>query len=312
MSDATRRFFAGNTLQQAVLAAASHYGLEPDEVGYRQVEKRHGFVKLPRRVVIEVDPERPRRPSDEQPTEAQVAAAQQPPSRPASREPRRPAPAADRGRPRGAGRPERRERDPGRPRRERDRERRRFGGGATVAESEPDVDLVALGADLRPLAERLPAASGGAVETAREAVGRILEVAGLRLELAVLQGEEGLVVELSGRDSALLTAEDGELLLAIDHLLPRVLRGLGEGEAEGEPAGVRVDCGNFQELREERLRSLAQRVAGEVRRTGRPQRLRPMNPADRRVVHLTIADEPGVASESEGDGFLKRVRVQPE
>ena len=103
-----------------------------------------------------------------------------------------------------------------------------------------------------------------------------------------------------------MTAEEGELLLAIEHLLPRAIRGIA-----GDTTAVRVDCENFHELREERLRSLAQRVAGEVRRSGQAKKLPPMSPADRRIVHLTVADEPGVSSQSEGDGFLKRVRVDP-
>ena len=74
---------------------------------------------------------------------------------------------------------------------------------------------------------------------------------------------------------------------------------------------MRVDCDNFHEIREERLRSLAQRVAEEVRRQGRPRILEPMNPADRRIIHITLADDPGVVTESEGDGYFKRIMVRP-
>ena len=79
----------------------------------------------------------------------------------------------------------------------------------------------------------------------------------------------------------------------------------------GETVPVRVDCDNFHEIREERLRSLAQRVAEEVRRKGRPRVLEPMNPADRRIIHVTLADDPGVVTESEGDGYFKRVTIRP-
>ena len=36
-----------------------------------------------------------------------------------------------------------------------------------------------------------------------------------------------------------------------------------------------------------------------------------MNPADRRVIHMTLADDPGVVTESEGEGYFKRVSVRP-
>jgi spoIIIJ-associated protein len=48
-----------------------------------------------------------------------------------------------------------------------------------------------------------------------------------------------------------------------------------------------------------------------VRRKGRPRMLEPMNPADRRIVHMTLADDPGVVTESSGDGYFKRVSIRP-
>lgn len=56
-----RRFFGGNNLAQALLKAAGHYSLAPEEVAYRVIEKRSGFVKSPKKVLIEVDPAAPRR-----------------------------------------------------------------------------------------------------------------------------------------------------------------------------------------------------------------------------------------------------------
>lgn len=132
------------------------------------------------------------------------------------------------------------------------------------------------------------------------------EVAGIELEAVVLQGDDRLEVDLSSPHSELLMAEDGELLVAIEHLLPRVMRGFGD-----ETAAVRVDCENFQEIREEKLRSFAQQVASEVRKSGRARSLTPLSPSDRRIVHMAIATEPGVDSQSDGRGFLKRVRVSP-
>lgn len=293
MSDQNRRFFSGNTLQQAIVAAAAHYGVEPDALAYHKVEKRHGFLKVRRRVVIEVDPEHPRRGPGE-PVQRTREAPPPPPApaappaerRPPSREPRREAP------------PRRRERRPP----------REAVPAAPAAEEATvgDLDLVQLPERPRPLAERYPPASGPLADAAREALNQILKVGGLEAAATVLEGEDRLEIELSGRDNALLVAEDGELLQAIEHLLPRAMRGIA-----GESTAVRVDCESFHELREERLRSLAQRAASEVRRTGQAKRLPQMNPADRRIVHLTIADEPGVTSESDGDGFLKRVRVEP-
>lgn len=349
MSDQKRRFFSGNTVQQAVVSAAAFYRIEPEEIAYRKIEKKHGFLKVRRRVVIEVDPDDPRRALGET---APAIADEHEAGRPATPPPPPPPPgegagaAPDEERPGGRREAEPREGGRGRsesgrqpegggerrgggrgPRRGQggdDRPRRRREGAAdersrrrpepepeTAGEpagvEEDDLQIIELPERPRPLAERYPQATGPLGDAAREALDRVLEVAGLDVEATVLQGDDRLEIDLSGPHSALLTAEDGELLLAIEHLLPRVIRGIA-----GETTAVRVDCEAFQELREERLRSLAQRAASEVRQSGRPRRLQPMAPADRRIVHLTIADEPDVTSFSEGDGFMKRVRVEPE
>src|SRR6476469_5526502 len=63
MNEAKRRFFSGDTLRQALVQAANYHDVDPDQIAYRSIEKRHGFIKNRRRVMIEVDPEHPKRPA---------------------------------------------------------------------------------------------------------------------------------------------------------------------------------------------------------------------------------------------------------
>jgi spoIIIJ-associated protein len=340
MDDPKRRFFSGDTLQQALVQAANYFNLDPSYVAYKSLEKKHGFLKTRRKVVIEVDPDNPRRetpvvlppaertvppppPSSFLSREPSVAAVapptlvERPPSpsedRPPRRERERPAGpergGRDRGRGRGEGsrdRPRRGDDAPRRhPRTEGDRPRRP--APAPRAEGEAGAEgLVTLPEKPRGISERFPLAEGPAAEAASKAANLLLRIAGLELEAKVFQGEERLEVELLGEDVDWCFADDGEFLMAVEHLLPRMIRTLS-----GEPMAVRVDCDHFHEIREERLRSLAQRIAEEVRRKGRPHVLEPMNPADRRIIHTTLADDPGVVTESEGDGYFKRVMIRP-
>jgi spoIIIJ-associated protein len=158
----------------------------------------------------------------------------------------------------------------------------------------------------RRVADRFPAAAGPVAEAAAKAAELVIRIAGLDLAPQIFQGEDRLEVDLSGGDVDWCFADDGEFVMAVEHLLPRVIRSLC-----GEAVAVRVDCDNFHEIREERLRSLAQRMAEDVRRRNRPRILEPMNPADRRIIHVTLADDPGVVTESEGDGYFKRVTIRP-
>ena len=324
-----RRFYAGNSLRQALVLAASHYDLPAEEIAYTPIEKRHGFLKTRRRVVIEVDPDNPRRQGGAEAPAPVVEAAPVAPTSIAP-EPVAPAPAAPRREPEerpvirreaGERRPyggERGGRGEGRTRDRGEREER-FAPPRVPpppprgnrAEREPaardaDGELIALPEAPRRTSERYPPATGPIAEAAERGLRHLLEVAGLELSFHIHQGEGRLEIELAGEDTEICSGEEGELLRAIEHLLPRLVRTLA-----GEPIPCRVDCDNFHEIREERLRSMAQREADEVRRRGRARTLEPMNPADRRIIHITLADDPAVETESEGEGYFQRITIRP-
>jgi spoIIIJ-associated protein len=266
-----KKFFSGNSLEQAILQAARHFQLEPNELAYSQVERRHGFLKVRRRVVIEVDAKNPRR---AEPISGAPENGAQEPAAPATTETEAAAP-------------------------------------GLVPETEPgqeaDVEeLTSLPESLRSARERFSRAEGESAEAAKEAIKHLLALGELEVSAEVLQGEEGFEIEVWGADEELLLEDRGRLLLSMQHLLPRLIRGLTQ-----ETVPCRVDCDNFQEIRTEQLRVLAQRAAAEVREKGRSRSLEPMSPDERRIVHLTLADDPAVETESQGSGLFKRVQVRP-
>jgi spoIIIJ-associated protein len=291
MSLNKRQFFSGNTVEQAVLAAACHYHVDPDRIAYRQVDKRHGFVKMRRRLVIEVDPDNPLRPETKT---AGAAPGGEPRRERPLPTPRPPAPEGRReaaGGHRGGGRREREDRGRGGGRREREDRGRE--------ETRPEGERPAPGPPREaPSQEQILAA-------AREAAERVLRLGKLDLQAAVSWGDERVEIDLTGPDRERLLDEEGEVLQAIEYLVPRVMRGL-----VGDAATCRVDSGGFRRGREEELVELARRTADAVRQGGRPIVLEPMNPTERRVVHMALAEEPDVTTESEGDGYFKQVAVK--
>ncbi len=60
-----------------------------------------------------------------------------------------------------------------------------------------------------------------------------------------------------------------------------------------------------------RLVDLANRLAEKAIKTGRPVPVEPMSPHDRRIVHVTLAEHPGVTTESDGEGLFRRVVIYP-
>jgi spoIIIJ-associated protein len=130
--------------------------------------------------------------------------------------------------------------------------------------------------------------------------------ASLDLKVRLSEGEEGLVGELSGEDLGLLTGSGGKGLDALQYLCNRVLN---RRLAEHPP--VHLDSGGFKARRARQLKERARAAADEAVRRGQPVVIGPLTPAARREVHLALVDHPAVETESDGDGFLKRVVIRP-
>jgi spoIIIJ-associated protein len=113
--------------------------------------------------------------------------------------------------------------------------------------------------------------------------------------------------DVHGGDAGRLIGKGGRTLAALEFLTNAVVN-----KVEGElPVRVNVDVGGYKRRRDERLRVVAQRAAARVRKSGMPVELEPMSAAERRVVHMALADDPAVESESTGEGRDRRVVVYP-
>jgi spoIIIJ-associated protein len=144
------------------------------------------------------------------------------------------------------------------------------------------------------------------VEAAERGLQEILAFARLDLEYEVSQGDGQLDIELRGPDRDRLLEDRGNLILSIQHVLPRLIRGYS-----GRSIPCHVDSENFHETRRVELKEMAEEVAAEVRQSQRPRTLPPMNPAERRIIHVALADDKEVKTESQGRGFFKRVTISP-
>ncbi len=318
MNDSSRLFFTGNTLDQAVLTAASHYDLEPDELAYERVERRTGFLRGRKRVVIRVDSSRPHRsiaPQTNSPSAGEVSEPslpetqadfnlhnlppqhlQDPPEAKAERSGNQDSREGNiLGRPEDSDRPQhqppqRRARD------DRSSRPEQHGDEQNEDRQEPEA--------WKP--PDLPEATGPVADAATQGVEMLVQLANLEVRADVFEGEDQLVVELVGEDQRRLVSSEGRLLLAVQHLLPRMIHGL-----TGEMSPCRVDSHGFRDMRVANLERLARRAADEVREGGRSKTLRSMNPADRRTIHIALKEDDDVVTESEGHGFFKRVTVRP-
>ncbi|MDQ5857995.1 MAG: Jag N-terminal domain-containing protein [Acidobacteriota bacterium] len=136
-------------------------------------------------------------------------------------------------------------------------------------------------------------------------LSELLSVAGFLLETRRRASADEMVFELMGDDVEPLLTNKGEGLNGLEVLTGRIA-----SRRLGRPVYPRLDAEGFRAHQRESLEELAQRSAEEAKRTRRPQLLPPLSPSERRLVHLALAADPEVETESEGDGFLKRVAVK--
>ena len=151
-----------------------------------------------------------------------------------------------------------------------------------------------------------PALEVDAVAAVEASLTELLSAAGLLVETRrrEVNGDE-MLFELFGDDVEPLLADKGEGLTGLEVLVGRIA-----SKRVGRPVHPRLDAEGFRAHRKEALEELAHTSAEEVRRTRRPQLLPPLAPWERRLVHLALAEDPELETESEGDGFLKRVEVR--
>jgi spoIIIJ-associated protein len=135
-------------------------------------------------------------------------------------------------------------------------------------------------------------------------VSRIVGAMGLSLTPSIEETPEGTRINLQGEDGGVLVRRGGEGLQALQHIVATTFR-----RQLGDDNRVVIDCNGFRKDKDLELRQMARFVAEKARSTGVPQEMGPLNPYERRIVHLAIAEDPTVTSESIGDAFMKTVII---
>ncbi|MEO8573203.1 MAG: R3H domain-containing nucleic acid-binding protein [Pyrinomonadaceae bacterium] len=132
-------------------------------------------------------------------------------------------------------------------------------------------------------------------------------VAGIGLDLTVSSQwtEEGCLLDLSGADSHVALAENGELLDAFEVLLFQIMG----RDLERQHRFV-VDAEGFRQTRKAELHAMAKFAAGHVRKNGIPFTFGVLNSTERRIIHVSLQQEEDLLTESVGDGRERRLQVK--
>jgi spoIIIJ-associated protein len=147
-----------------------------------------------------------------------------------------------------------------------------------------------------------PPADAGEVERLAEAILRGL---GLEVRARAEDAPSAIQVDLTGKDRDYLLSRKGEGLSALQYLLNRIIYRGRKGKR------IQVDCGGFRKLHEDEVVEIARRSAEKAKARGEECVLSPLNPYERRLVHIALAEIGGVETRSIGDGFLKKIVIVP-
>ncbi len=144
-------------------------------------------------------------------------------------------------------------------------------------------------------------------ETTREVIMNILsrmEIDGKIKDLK--EGESKVYIELDSKYSGLVIGKRGKTLEALQFLVNLIVN-----HQTGSEKKIILDIESYRAKRERALRKISKEIAMKVIKTGKPWTLEPMNPFERRLIHLTLQNDTRVVTKSEGQGIYRKVKISP-
>lgn len=165
--------------------------------------------------------------------------------------------------------------------------------------SEPDVD-----AELVDEEQPEKAARGAAAGV--QILTRLLDLIGLEGDVIPEQTENSLILNIEGDDLGVLIGRRGLTLAALQYIVRLMI-----ASREDEWPSIGVDVCGYKRRRHVALEELARKLADQAKYRHRPVTLEPMPPDERRVVHLALANNPDVYTESVGEDVERKVVIHP-
>lgn len=145
-------------------------------------------------------------------------------------------------------------------------------------------------------------------EAAVEALSKILSAMGIKA--TVVPGESltsltaSVCLNVEGDDVGILIGRKGQTLSSLQFILNLIISHRLKNQNL-----ILVDVAGYRKRRYENLRTLALQLSEQVKRTGHPVYLEPMTPLERRFIHLALADDPQISTQSEGQGDSRKVVI---
>ncbi len=134
---------------------------------------------------------------------------------------------------------------------------------------------------------------------------------GATVEVTIEESDDNVRLNMHGAGAEVLVRRKGETLDALQHIVNTAFRRDPRDAQAGEAPQRHyvVDALAYRKGKEAELREMAKFLMEKAKMSGVSQEMGPLNPYHRRIVHMTVAEDPACSSESAGDAFLKSVYI---
>ncbi|MEW6668266.1 MAG: RNA-binding cell elongation regulator Jag/EloR [Thermodesulfobacteriota bacterium] len=144
------------------------------------------------------------------------------------------------------------------------------------------------------------------ITLAEETLRRILELIPVEATVHAEQSDGKIVLNIAGDRSGILIGRKGQTLDAIQFIVNKIV-----GKALDKKISVVVDSENYRRRRQESLTEMALKMGDKAKKIKKPVTTSPLNPQERRIIHLALKEDERLDTKSRGEGLMKRVVIIP-
>ena len=185
---------------------------------------------------------------------------------------------------------------------------------SSLTEEEASQDLAYIGnlgdreeeKDETKKEEVAPPEEDETLTVAKETLEKILSLIPIETTITAEQKDAKVTLNIQGDKTGLLIGRKGKTLDALQFIVNKIVN-----KAMEKKVTVVVDSENYRKRREDSLIQLALKMGDKAKRIKKPVTTSPMNPHDRRIVHLTLKEDGRLDTRSRGEGLLKKVVIIP-
>jgi spoIIIJ-associated protein len=144
------------------------------------------------------------------------------------------------------------------------------------------------------------------IEIAKQLTIGLLERMGIKTEVEGFLKEGNLYLEIKGDQEGILIGKHGRTLESLQMLINRMVN-----KQLNNSVRVVLDIDDYRKRRSDNIAQMAHRLGEKAKGTGHSLTVGPFNAYDRRIIHLTIKEDPSLETESLGEGELKKIKIIP-